>query len=283
MFAPRNNGPPPSYHSSANSSLVGGFGGDDGFDSDPPQYDWAMAADVGSPREEQRPSTRPRIAQREQPLASSSHEAPRRAHYYRATSAEIMADFDFPVPTPKQTPAVTETAGPSTSPARPQRGYLLPTPASILAGFDVAPFSPQTTGGSTSTAATTPPMPSPSTRPAYNSRLDSWSANNPYVALLEQKEQAMTLAFLRSQDAGSGSRSADLAADDFRWAVPLTSFLPFETSRRGRNWADYALLPLTERGPCVSAAANMKQLRPKISQGGRHHRRCRYSTEASGQ
>ncbi|TIC96986.1 E3 ubiquitin-protein ligase RNF19B [Colletotrichum higginsianum] len=215
MFAPRNNGPPPSYHSSANSSLVGGFGGDDGFDSDPPQYDWVMAADVGSPREEQRPSTRSRIAQREQPLASSSHEAPRRAHYYRATSAEIMADFDFPVPTPKQTPAVTETAGPSTSPARPQRGYLLPTPASILAGFDVAPFSPQTTGGSTSTAATTPPMPSPSTRPAYNSRLDSWSANNPYVALLEQKEQAMTVAFLRSQDAGSGSRSADLAADDF--------------------------------------------------------------------
>ncbi|KAI8263521.1 hypothetical protein K4K53_008131 [Colletotrichum sp. SAR 10_77] len=79
-------------------------------------------------------------------------------------------------------------------------------------GFDPAPFSPQTTGGSNSTAASTPPMMSPPIRPRSASLLGT---NNPYIALLEQKEQAMTVAFLRTHDVATGSRSTDLAADDF--------------------------------------------------------------------
>ncbi|OHW89606.1 RING finger domain-containing protein [Colletotrichum incanum] len=213
MFAPPNTGLPPSYHSSANPSLAGGFG-DDGLDAAPPQYDWGMAMDVENMGQEEQLSTQARITRQEQ-LPAPSQEAPRRAHYYRAISAEIMADFDFGMPAPKETPEVTETAVPTASSPPLQRGYLLPTPASILADFDIAPFSPQTTGGSTSTAATTPPMQSPSTRPRSNSKLALLSSNNPYIALLEQKEQAMTVAFLRSQDSGSGSRPSDLGADDF--------------------------------------------------------------------
>ncbi|GKT44674.1 uncharacterized protein ColSpa_04855 [Colletotrichum spaethianum] len=214
MFAPSNTGLPPSYHSSANPSLVGGFG-DDGLDAAPPQYDWTMAMDVESMGVEERSTTQARNSHQER-LPAPSQEPPRRSHYYRAISAEIMADFDFPMPAPKITPAVTETAIASSSSPPLQRGYFLPTPASILADFDVMPFSPQTTGGSTSTAATTPPLNSPSARPRSNSKLAPLGSNNPYISLLEQKEQAMTVAFLRSQDSGSGSRSADLGADDFR-------------------------------------------------------------------
>ncbi|KAK2016978.1 hypothetical protein LZ32DRAFT_635580 [Colletotrichum eremochloae] len=213
MFAPPNAGLPPSYHSVANSSLMGGFS-DDGFDTAPPEYDWETAMDVENMVEEELPSTQAIPAPQDQ-LSGPSQEPPRRAHYYRGISAEIMADFDLPMPPPKVTPSETGTVvSIASSPPR-QRGYLLPTPASILADIDIDPFSPQTTGGSATTAASTPPMQSPAARPRSNSRLASLASNNPYMALLEQKEQAMTVAFLRSQDSGSGSRSADLGADDF--------------------------------------------------------------------
>ncbi|KAK2000892.1 hypothetical protein LX36DRAFT_709013 [Colletotrichum falcatum] len=213
MFAPPNTGLPPSYHSVANSSLMGVFS-DDGLDAAPPEYDWETAMDVDNMPEEEHPPTQAAPAPRDQ-LSGPSREPPQRAHYYRGISAEIMADFDFPMPAPKVTPSATEPAASLASSPPRQRGYLLPTPASILADINISPLSPQTTSGSTSTAASTPPMQSPAERPRSNSRPALLTSNNPYMALLEQKEQAMTVAFLRSQDSASGSRSADLGADDF--------------------------------------------------------------------
>ncbi|KAK1622550.1 hypothetical protein BDP81DRAFT_334277 [Colletotrichum phormii] len=213
MFAPPNSGLPPSYHSSANPSLVGGFGSD-GLDP-APAYDWGLALDVDRSSNEQETLARHVSNDQPQPPAPLP-EVPRRFNYYRAISADILADFDFPLPVAKST--ATEAAMPSSSTPPPQRGYR-PTPASILEDFDVATFSPQTTGGSSSTAASTPPVLSPPTRSRSTSKLASASAstasNNPYVELLEQKEQAMTVAFLRRQDSASGSRSTDLGADDF--------------------------------------------------------------------
>lgn len=215
MFAPPNSGLPPSYHSSANPSLVGGFGSD-GLDP-APAYDWGLAMDVdGSNNANNEQGTSVRRVSHDQPEPPASlPEVPRRVNYYRAISADILADFDFPLPVAKSTATVTEAAIPSSSTPPPQRGYR-PTPASILEDFDISPFSPQITGGSSSTAASTPPVLSPPTRSRSTSKVASLASNNPYVELLEQKEQAMTVAFLRRQDSASASRSTDLGADDFR-------------------------------------------------------------------
>ncbi|KAK7442393.1 hypothetical protein CaCOL14_001213 [Colletotrichum acutatum] len=214
MFAPPNSGLPPSYHSSANPSLVGGFDSD-GLDP-APAYDWGLAMDVdGSNSASHEQGTSVRHASHDQPQSPAPlPEVPRRVNYYRAISADILADFDFPLPVAKSTATVTEAAIPSSSTPPPQRGYR-PIPASILEDFDVSPFSPQTTGGSSSTTASTPPVLSPPTRSRSTSKVVPLASNNPYVELLEQKEQAMTVAFLRRQDSASGSRSTDLGADDF--------------------------------------------------------------------
>ncbi|KAI3537551.1 hypothetical protein CSPX01_10139 [Colletotrichum filicis] len=214
MFAPPTSGLPPSYHSSANPSLVEGFGSD-GLDP-APAYDWGLAMDVDeSNNANNEQGTSARRARHDQPRPPALlPEVPRRVNYYRAISADILADFDFPLPVAKSTATVTEATIPSSSTPPPQRGYR-PTPASILEDFDISPFSPQTTGGSSSTAASTPPVSSPPTRSRSTSKVPSLASNNPYVELLEQKEQAMTVAFLRRQDLGSGSRSTDLGADDF--------------------------------------------------------------------
>lgn len=215
MFAPPNSGLPPSYHSSANPSLVGGFGSD-GLDP-APAYDWGLAMDVdGSNNSNNEQGTAVRGASHDQPQPPAPlPEVPRRVNYYRAISADILADFDFPLPVAKSTGNITEAEIPSSSTPPLQRGYR-PISASILEDFDISPFSPQTTGGSSSTAASTPPVLSPPTRSRSTSKVASLVLNNPYVELLEQKEQAMTVAFLRRQDSASGSRSTDLGADDFR-------------------------------------------------------------------
>lgn len=213
MLATTNNELPPSYYTHPNNSLAGDF---HDVDLDPPPlYDWVMMMGSRPPTQEQQPSTsrdapdRLRITT---PDAEHRPQTPPRAFSYGTISAGIMADFDFPAAAPRQSFEAVEVAAPSRLSSPPQRGYR-PTAASILEDFDPAPFSPHTTGGSNSTAASTPPMMSPIVRPRSASLLGS---NNPYVALLQQKEQAMTVAFLRSQEAATSSRSADLAADDFR-------------------------------------------------------------------
>ncbi|OLN87290.1 E3 ubiquitin-protein ligase RNF19B [Colletotrichum chlorophyti] len=212
MFAPSENSRPPSYYANASSSLIEGFS-DDGLDP-PPEYDWTTAMPVNRDSwvNDERYHARQSTSNHVQPSAPVQ-EPPRQPRYYGTISADIMADFDFPAPTPEPAPTVNEAEGSSASFPAP-RGYR-PTAASILEDFDPSPFSPQLTGGSASTAASTPPLLSPSPKTRSICKSTSLGSNNPYVAILEQKEQAMTVAFLRSQDAVSGSRSADLAADDF--------------------------------------------------------------------
>ncbi|KAL0941394.1 ring finger domain-containing protein [Colletotrichum truncatum] len=208
MFATSNDDLPPSYDANPNPSFVRAFNRDD-LDP-PPLYDWNIS--VGSQgSEDQRPSRLQEGNWEEQPSPPQSH-VPRRAFSYGTISADIMAGFDFPPPAAKAVATLTETDISSSSSRQRQRGYL-PTAASILEDFNMSPFSPQTTGGSNSTAASTPPVSSPFMRPKLTSH--SLGSNNPYAALLEQKEQAMTVAFLRSQDAMAGSRSTDVPADDF--------------------------------------------------------------------
>ncbi|KAE9568352.1 hypothetical protein CGMCC3_g15515 [Colletotrichum fructicola] len=209
MFATQDAGLPPSYYAHPNPSHLDSFV-EDVLDP-PPLYDWAVMMGDRDQQEEQQP-TPPRQDVDDQATSSIiASEASQRAFSYGTISADIMADFDFPQPPPKTTAAVRDLAVASSSSSTPQRGYR-PTAASILDGFDPTPFSPQTTGGSNSTAASTPPMMSPPIRPRSASLLGT---NNPYIALLEQKEQAMTVAFLRTHDVATGSRSTDLAADDF--------------------------------------------------------------------
>ncbi|KAI8308462.1 hypothetical protein K4K61_002622 [Colletotrichum sp. SAR11_59] len=211
MSATQDAGLPPSYYAHPNPSHLDSFG-EDVLDP-PPLYDWAVMMGNRDQQQEQQP-TPPRQDVDDQATSSViASEASQRAFSYGTISADIMADFDFPQPPPKTTAAVRDLAVASSSSSTPQRGYR-PTAASILDGFDPAPFSPQTTGGSNSTAASTPPMMSPPIRPRSASLLGT---NNPYIALLEQKEQAMTVAFLRTHDVATGSRSTDLAADDFRY------------------------------------------------------------------
>ncbi|KAF6833719.1 ring finger domain-containing protein [Colletotrichum musicola] len=236
MFAPTQTGRPPSYHSSTNVSRIR-F--DDLLDP-PPDYDYLWA---NTPlEEEQRPQTQAETntnmpGRLQLPITSLFPEVERgfpydyenmdtnnqerplpptpgaeRAFSYGAVSASIMADFDVPLALPRLNLPADDTAVSPPPSLPPQRGYL-PTAASILEDFDLTPFSPQSTGGSASTAATTPPTLSPPTRSRSTSQV--LGSNNPYLTLLEQKEQAMTVSFLRSQDAAGGSRSADLAADDF--------------------------------------------------------------------
>lgn len=56
-----------------------------------------------------------------------------------------------------------------------------------------------------------PASPSTSTSTPAPAPASAFSSNNPYVALLEQQEQAMTVAYLRRLE-----RSGDILADDFR-------------------------------------------------------------------
>ncbi|KAH0439626.1 ring finger domain-containing protein [Colletotrichum camelliae] len=208
MFAAQDSGLPPSYYAHPNPSPLDSFG-DDLLDP-PPLYDWAVM--MGDRRQQEQRPTPPQPVTDDQATSSViASEASRRVFSYGTISADIMADFDFPQPPPNTMAAARETTRAPALSSAPQRGYR-PTAASILDDFDPAPFSPQTTGGSGSTAASTPPMMSPPIRPRSASLLGS---NNPYIALLEQKEQAMTVAFLRSHDVATGSRSTDLAADDF--------------------------------------------------------------------
>lgn len=209
-----------------NPDIMGGFGGDDEsiWLVDDEETDEDEQWDKGKGRDnssqlEQRTGTQS-SNQSQHTVSSSSRSStsthqkgsgPSSAGPARPTFSyhrPAFLDDDFTSCTTSTTLSSTPLTPPTpTAPFAPRRGYT-PVSASILdlGGLDVRGNAVHSSGESSS-------RPSRSSLPAVasTSSFTSNNPNNPYVALLEQQDQAMTMSYLRQVD-----QSREEVTDDFR-------------------------------------------------------------------
>jgi hypothetical protein len=175
-----------SYYGPINPSILGGF------DDLPEEEDLIdLSDDNSAPRTATTTtttSTTTSIAQTETSISPSS----KPAFHYRPTNPAIFGGFgdsdeDEESPEPPTAPRRTPPAQngrhspPVSPPASRPSGYL-PVAASILVGWDSDEESTDRTS------------------PVQDPKIASSTSNNPYSSAIESKQNAMTVAFLRSQD-----------------------------------------------------------------------------------
>ncbi|KND94057.1 hypothetical protein TOPH_01193 [Tolypocladium ophioglossoides CBS 100239] len=187
-----------SRYGRVNPAIMEGFGGDDDsiwLVDDEETDEEAEAAALGTAKPET-PDSNPPM---DQPGPSDEHSSRLGFRYQTSTG---LLDDDFATPAPattsnSQTVPATQTPPAQTTAAR-QPGYG-PISSSILAGFDSADE-----------------LEAPPPRAAQELVVvsDGPASTNPYVALCEQQDRAMTVAYLRRLDQ-CGDDGGELA-DDFR-------------------------------------------------------------------
>ncbi|KAM0561716.1 hypothetical protein ACHAPJ_002885 [Fusarium lateritium] len=202
MFA-RNAG----IYGRVNPDIMGGFGDDDN------ESVW-LVDDEETAQNKQQSNSRLSgsssshdtvAAQAQEPGPAPSSNAEPAFRYQRPS---LLEDDDFTSDLLPSTTAVRKTPPSRDTTPAPRRGYA-PVAASIL---NLGELGVENTDISTSNSRDDTKLSNSRPQPAITSPASSSSSANPYVALFEQQDDAMTIAYLRRLE-----QPRNEAADDFRF------------------------------------------------------------------